>query len=520
LTFREVTVIQVREVLRRWLRGQGERPAARGSGVDRKTARRYIAAAVELGLLRNGDESQLTDELVGQVCEAVRPSRPDGHGATWQLLLAEEEPIKAWVDEGINVQKVHDLLSRRGVQVPYRTLARFAVERCGAGRKTTTVPVADPEPGQELQVDFGRMGLLAAGERKKVCYALIFTACSSRHMFVWLSFSQKTEEVIKGFEAAWEHFGGVFPVVVPDNMKSIVDDADAVNPRFNDTFIEYAQSRGFEIDPARVRHPKDKPKVERAVPYVRGSFWAGEQFLSLSDAQRRAAKWCNEVAGMRLHGTTQLRPGEAFRATEAPLLLGLPSSGYDVPEWADPKVHRDFHCEVLRSLYSVPYTLVGKYLRARADSKTVKFYLSGELVKFHPRVPPGQRSCDPADFPPGKEIYAMRDLDQLRKKAAVAGPAVGEYAAALLGHPLPWTKMRQVYRLLGLVKKWGPQRVEDACARALEAEVVDVGLVSRMLERAKEKEQAEKGEEAPTNVVPGRFCRDASEFSTNKRAAR
>ena len=339
-------------------------------------------------------------------------------------------------------------------------------------------------------------------------------------MFIWLCFRQTTEETIKGFEAAWEHFGGVFPIVIPDNMKPIVDDADAVNPRFHDTFLEYAQSRGFEIDATRVSHPKDKPQVERAVPYVRGSFWAAEQFLGLSDAQRRAVTWCNEVAGMRVHGTTQLHPLEAFRATEAPLLLPVPELPYDVPEWAGPKVHRDFHCEVGRSLYSVPYTLVGKYLRARADSRTVKFYLSGELVKLHPRVAPGQRSTDPADFPPGKEIYATRDLDQLRRKAAVAGPAVGEYAAALLGHPLPWTKMRQVYRLLGLVKKWGAQRVEDACARALEAEAVDVGLVSRMIERARENEQGEKNDPNPTNVVPGRFSRDPSEFSTNKRAAR
>lgn len=521
MTFREVTVVQVREVLRRWLRGQGDRPAARGSGVDRKTARRYIGAALELGLARNGDESQLTDELIGQVCQAVRPVRPDGHGPSWRVLLNEEERIKTWVDGDLNVKKIHDLLGRQGVQVPYRTLARFAVERCGAGRNTTTVPVADPEPGQELQVDFGRMGLLPAGERKKVCHALVFTACSSRHCFIWLTFSQTTEEVINGCEAAWEYFGGIFPVVIPDNLTPVVADADPVAPRFNDTFIEYAQARGFVIDAARVRHPKDKPKVERAVPYVRGSFWAGEQFLNISDAQRRAVIWCNEAAGMRVHGTTQLHPIEAFRATEAPLLLAVPKSPYDIPLWADPKVHRDFHCEVARSLYSVPYTLVGKYLKARADSKTVKFYLSGQLVKFHPRVGPGQRSTDPADFPPGKDIYAMRDLDQLARKAAVAGPAVGEYAAALLGHPLPWTKMRQVYRLLGLVKKWGAERVEAACARALEAEAVDVSLVSRMIERAKEKEQADKADgKAPSNVVPGRFSRDASEFSAKKRTAR
>ena len=87
-----------------------------------------------------------------------------------------------------------------------------------------------------------------------------------------------------------------------------------------------------------------------------------------------------------MHGTTCLRPAEAFRAMEAALLLPVPTERSDVPEWAEPKVRRDFRCEVARSLYTVPYTLVGKRLKARAGSKTVKFYLDGQLVKVHPRM--------------------------------------------------------------------------------------------------------------------------------------
>jgi hypothetical protein len=169
---------------------------------------------------------------------------------------------------------------------------------------------------------------------------------------------------------------------------------------------------------------------------------------------------------------------------------------------------------VARSLYSVHHSLVGAHLRARADSSTVKFYLSGQLIKVHPRLGPGQRSSDPTDFPAGKEVYATRDIGHLKKMAAHAGPATGTYAGALLDHPLPWTKMRQVYRLLGLVKKWGPGRVEMACAKALEAEAIDVGLISRMIERAKEQEPVP--EVIPANVVPGRFSRDANEFSAHK----
>jgi transposase len=518
VAFREVSVVQIKEALRRWLRGEGERTIARGVGLDRKTARRYVGAAVELGLDRSGGEEQLTEALIGEVVERVRPHRTDGHGAAWRALAAEEKQIEAWLKDDLTVTKIGILLARKGVVVPPRTLARFAVERCGAGRRRPTVRIDDPPPGIELQVDFGRLGLVPDGVRRRVCQGLIFTACFSRHQFVWPTFSQSTEEVIRGFEAAWGYFGAVFPVVIPDNMKSIVIVADNVAPRFNDTFIEYAQSRGFVIDAARVATPTDKPRVERVVHYAQKNFFAGETFVDLADCRVRAETWCTETAGMRIHGTTQCRPIEAFRAEELPLLLPLPVAPFDTPTWSDPKVHRDFHVEVAKAIYSVPHTLVGQTLRARLDSTTVKLYARGELVKVWVRRPPGQRSTDPAHMPKGTEIYATRDVDSLRRLAEGHGEAVGRYATALLDSPLPWTKMRQVYRLLGLVKKWGAGRVDEACRRALEAEAVDVNLVSRMLARALEATEPDGRPDAV--VVQGRFARDPSEFSSDTEAGR
>jgi len=518
MAFREVSVVQVKEALRRWLRGEGERPIAHGVGIDRKTVRRYIAAAIELGVDRAGGEEQLSDELIGQVVERVRPHRPDGHGEAWRTLLGEEERIKGWLKDDLTVTKIGILLARRGVEVPARTLARFCVERCGAGRRTVTVRVTDPPPGQELQVDFGRLGLIPDGERRRVCHGLIFTAVSSRHQFVWPTFLQTTEEVIRGFEAAWSYFGGVFPVVIPDNMKSIVTVAEHTAPRISDTFMEYAQSRGFVIDAARVATPTDKPRVERVVHYVQHNFFAGESFVDLADCRARAETWCSDTAGMRIHGTTQCRPLEAFRTEELPLLLPRPGTPFDTPRWSDPKVHRDFHVEVDKAIYSVPHHLVGRTMRARLDSATLKLYLKGELVKVHPRQPPGARITDLADMPKGTEIYATRDIERLGAMAADHGPSIGLYAAAILDTPLPWTKMRQVYRLLGLVKKWGPERVELACARALEAEAIDVNLVSRMLERARE--DAEPGVVPRPVVIQGRFARDPSEFASITEARR
>lgn len=153
-------MFEIKEVLRLWLRGEGYRGIDRLSGVDRKTVRRYVEAAVEAGLSRDGGEAQLTDSVIGLVCERVRPARSAGHGAGWESLLPHEAEIKAWLAKGLKLVKVQDLLARKGVVVAYRTLNRFATERCGFGGAKTTVRVNDGEPGSELQVDFGRMGLV------------------------------------------------------------------------------------------------------------------------------------------------------------------------------------------------------------------------------------------------------------------------------------------------------------------------------------------------------------------------
>lgn len=233
MVFREVSVIEIREVLRSWLAGAGLRTAAAQAGVDRKTARRYVEAAVAAGLARDGGTGQLTDELVGQVAEAVRPARPGGHGQGWEALEACRDQVRAWVKQGLTVVKIGVLLERQGIVVPYRTLHRFCAERCGYGRSAaTTVRVADGEPGAECQMDFGYLGLLAdpvTGRQRKV-HALIFTACYSRHMFVWLSFTQTLAAFTAGCEAAWAFFGGVFKVLVPDNASAIVAAADRSTP--------------------------------------------------------------------------------------------------------------------------------------------------------------------------------------------------------------------------------------------------------------------------------------------------
>jgi hypothetical protein len=144
----------------------------------------------------------------------------------------------------------------------------------------------------------------------------------------------------------------------------------------------------------------------------------------------------------------------------------------------------------------------------------VRFYDRTELVKTHPRKAPGQRSTDPADFPAEKTVYALRDVAFLEREAARHGEAIGAYARALLAVPLPWTRMRQVYALLGLVKRYGAARVEAECERALAAELIDVSRLKRMIVIASPSFPTPPETTSPQRLLPlARYLRPAAHYA-------
>ena len=375
LAYRELHVVEIREVLRLWALGRGIRSIARQAHVDRKTVRRYIKVAQELGLERGAVEVAVSDELLADVVRALRPGAPPAAGAMRAHCRAHRELLEGWLKEGCRGPKLVKLLARHsGVTVPLRTMQRFVAEDLGRPDRST-VRVVNPEPGV-LEMDFLQLGVyteLATGESRTL-HALLLTASVSRHQFLWPCLSQTLQDVIEGLEAAWEFFGGVFPFLLPDNLKAVVTQADPVAPAFNRDFVEYAQSRGFQIDPARVRKPKDKARVERQVRYVRDDYFRGERFGSLEEARIEARRWCLEDAGMRSHGTTRRQPLEAFEQHEKAHLLPAPTKPYDTPRWGDYAVGRDHAVVVGYALYSVPYGLGEVTLRALDDLETADIY--------------------------------------------------------------------------------------------------------------------------------------------------
>ena len=326
-------MIEIKEVLRQWLAGVPKKRIAARVGLDPKTVRRYIARAEACGLSSSDGVDGLTDERLESVLVALKSPPEREPGESWRTCAEQQTFIEGHLAKGVTLTKIHRLLKRRGIAVPYSTLHRYASHELGFSRKPATVAI-----------------------------------------------------------------------------------------------------------------------------------------------------WCAQENGLRRHSTTQRLPKEHFEASEAEHLLPTPTERFDVPKWCEPKVARDHFAQVAGALYSLPTRLIGRRLRARADSKTVRFYDRGELVKAHTRQPKGGRSVDPNDFPAEKRGYAMRDVDFLKRQADEHGEAIGSYARALLDSPLPWTRMRTVYSLLRLVQKYGAAAVEKACAAALAVELIDVRRLRRLIE--------------------------------------
>ena len=411
MAYKEVLRVEVQEVVRRWQAGSSQRQIAEGTGLSRATVRKYVSAATVVGVLRDGpapDEEQLS-RLAGISRAGPR-----------QVETPVEDSLEPWADQiyqwltgnRLRVTRIQELLEARGCTVSYTSLRRFIRKRNWGRRSVRTVRMADTEAGEVAEADFGRLGMITdpTTGRRRVVWALIIVLSYSRHCFVWPMYSQKLEDVIAGLEAAWAFFGGVPRYLVIDNFPAAVAGADPLHPRLTRGFLEYSQHRGFVADPARARHSKDKPKVERSVSYVRERFFKGGDFSGVAHLRVEAQRWCLEVAGMRIHGTTRRQPLVVFRDQERAALLPWDGDPYEITHWRTAKVHPDHHVAGQYALYSVPASVCppGQKVEVRLDSKLVRLYHRGKLVKVHERQPRGGRATDPNDYPAELTAYTMK----------------------------------------------------------------------------------------------------------------
>jgi transposase len=511
MSYKEHSVTEILDILRRVQAGDRKRQIAKATGIDRNTIRKYLRAAEECGLTLLSTHDEL-HEIALAVFRRVHLSG-DNHrpNAGDDILAPHEATLNTWLyQEGLTLTKAHIKLTRIGVVITYSTLYRFAVKHLHFGTKQSTVRMAESAPGDVAEVDFGRLGLVYDPSlgKKRVLYALIVTLIMSRHQYVFTTHRQTVDALIEGIEAAWDSFGGVTRRVVLDNMKAAVVKADRYEPIFNQIFLEYSEHRGFIIDPAPVRHPKAKATVERQVPYVRENFFKGEEFTSRDHAQKEADKWCRDVAGLRIHGTTRKRPLQAFLEEEKQHLKPLSGDRFDVPVWAEAKVHPDHHIRFGHALYSVPYPYLRKTVSVRGDSRLVRVYYDNQLIKTHPKMAKGKRSTDYNDYPPEKSAYAMRDCEYYIRKGGEYGPAQGQFMEALFAGDFPWARLREAQKLLRLSERYGAARVEAAARRALSFGLINVHRVEGMIIKAGDT----ASRPAVQLTLPARFERNASYF--------
>jgi transposase len=523
MAYQEYGMWEILDILKRRYRKESQGHIARATGRSTKTVRRYLRKAEKYGW--TGD-SPPDEALAQRVAAALSPGpAPGENSVVAKKLWPHRGDIQGWLEgpegeRGLQLTKIHQLLLRRDVDVAYTSLYRYVVAQFGFRGPKRTVRRAEVAPGELAEVDFGRLGKIydPETERNRFVWALIVTLGFSRHQYVHVGFSQKLEDLIDGLEQAWDFFDGVAERVVLDNLKQAVVRSDRYEPVFQRTFNEYAEHRGFVIDPAVVRHAQGKPIVERAVPYVRENFFRGEQWLDLAHIQRQALYWCLEIAGRRIHGTTRQRPVEVFEKTEREALRPLSGDRFDTPEWADGlKVHPDHHVMFAKALYSVPTHYLGKEVSVRGDSRLVRIFHKSKLIKTHPKKLPGQRSTDYDDYPDELQAYARRDPERMVQKASKVGPQTERFMRLLLSGTFPWSKLRQAQKLMRLAEKYGSARVESACQRALAFDLINVQRVQRIIQHA----LAPQPEDDPATTVvqmPLRFLRSNDSFTQSSQS--
>lgn len=514
MAYREVRMMDIEQVMRRWLAGESIRAIARSTGLARNTVKRVVKLASEGGI-KPGD-SWPEEAKLRAIREGIgRPGGPEC-GEAEQILLGRKEQIQHWLKrDRLLLTKVHELLARESVIVSYSSLHRFASKHCEFGSASSvTVRRLEGQPGEVAEVDFGRLGLIheLGSQQPRLVQAFIMTLGYSRLSCVIPVFRQDQVTIIDCFERALEFFQGCPRRMVIDNVKACVDDADPYTPRLTRTFLEYAAHRGFLPDPARPRHPKDKPVIENSVRYVRERFFKGETFIDLDDVARRALRWCRDIAGRRIHGTTRCVPIEIFESEEKAVLLPLKAAPFDPPRWVECKVHPDHHVRCDHALYSLPTRWIGCRVDVRADRALVRIYSRGELIKTHARQKRGGRSTDFTDYPDGRAPYAMRWPDFYRHKAREVGSAAGDFTDRLLEGEFPWSRLRQAQKLLGLADRYGADRLNAACRRALGFDLVDVHRLQRILEQGLESDATPDPVVGRQTQLDLRFLRPSHHF--------
>ncbi|MEB3221032.1 MAG: IS21 family transposase [Candidatus Sericytochromatia bacterium] len=392
--------------------------------------------------------------------ERVTPDWNDIHqqlrlpGVTLQLLWEEYKARHA--DGGYQYSRFCGLYREwaRRVDVTMRQQHR-AGERLFVDYSGTTVAVVTPDSGEVRQ-------------------AQIFVAVlgASNFTYAEATWTQRVPDWLASHIHAFEYFGGVPTLVVPDNLKAGVTRPDRYDPDLASAYNELARHYGTAIVPARVRKPRDKAKVEAGVLLVQRWILAAlrhQTFFSLvelNQAIRGLLDRLNDRPFKKMPGSRR----SVFDAVERPALRPLPRDRHLVAEHRKARVHSsDHHVELLGHYYSVPYTLVRQEVELRYTTSTVEVLHRGRRIASHLRsFERGKHTTLPEHMAPQHQRYLEWTPERITTWAARLGPSVAGMTAAILAsrdHPVQG--FRACLGLLRLEKQYGAARLDAACGRAL-----------------------------------------------------
>lgn len=453
--------------------GRSVREVARVLGMSPNTERAYREALRRAGLLEGSTDDLPSLEVIRQAVEAHRPVRQGPQEAS--SIAAWRPQVEAMLAKGAGAQAIYDALRTEGAQFEgslwaVKRMVRRIKREAQASPEDVVVPV-QTKPGHVAQVDFGFVGKLvdpATGQRRKA-WAFVCVLGHSRLMWARIVFDQTIETWQRLHVGAFEYFGGVPEVLVPDNLKAAIVRAafsPTQQPQLNRSYRELAKHYGFVVDPNPPYSPEKKGKVESGVKYLKRNFVDPRDFTDGDDANARLAVWLDEVANVRTHGTTRREPRSHFEADERGALRALPAQPFEPVRWHPARIHRDSHVVFDRRRYPVPHRFLGKEAWLRATAKAIEVYVDDQRVIVHDRTRPVPDAILALCLPPGRADYRHRDPEWWQARADELHPDVGEYIRRVFESDRELSQLRTVQAMLGLLPKYPVERAAAACRRA------------------------------------------------------
>jgi len=328
--------------------------------------------------------------------------------------------------------------------------------------------------GEKLFIDYaGQTVSIVDPKTGEITEAQIFLATlgASNYTFAEASLSQDLPSWIKSHVHAFEFFGGIAEILVPDNLKAGVTNPCRYEPDINPTYQDLAEHYGTTVIPARSRRPKDKAKVESAVFVAERWILAAlrnHTFFSLNELNRAVAERLHDLNNRKFQKLNTTRR-QLFETIDRPALKSLPSRPYEYAEWKKARVNIDYHIDIDRHYYSVPYQLAREQVDVRLTSGTVEVLFKNKRVASHQRdYRKGAFTTFTEHMPKSHQRYLEWTPSRLIRWAEKNGPKTQKLITQILdSRTHPEQGFRSSLGIMRLGKAYSPERLEAACERAL-----------------------------------------------------